>query len=284
MKSIMEEGSSILKAVEKAWIRAGKPQEFSVKIFEEEQKNFFGMTKRSAKVAIFFDEKKTTPAAEPKKELVRREMRSQNPREMREARDQQSSNSSRRPREREHDREYDRDRMDQEPRERRAPQPPRAPRPQERAPERNERKEDIAPPAARAPRVEQAPVARVQVQEQAPKIEREQRVQEVQETRPVDRPVEMQAPQPAPKQVFPKEVVEFAHNWLESVLRETGYAEPFELTTTDNTLHFILKKQVTQSEDREQTLFRSCSYLMMAALRNAFEHDFRNTKIIISNN
>lgn len=56
MKSIMEEASSLTKAIEKGWIRAGKPQEFTVKVFEEAKKNFFGFTVKSAKIALFFQE------------------------------------------------------------------------------------------------------------------------------------------------------------------------------------------------------------------------------------
>lgn len=56
MKSIMQEASSVAKAIEKAWISAGKPKEFSVKVFEEAQKNFIGFTTRSAKIALFFNE------------------------------------------------------------------------------------------------------------------------------------------------------------------------------------------------------------------------------------
>lgn len=56
MKSIMEEASSIIKAIEKGWIKAGSPKEFSVKIFEEPQKNFIGMTVKSAKIGIFFSD------------------------------------------------------------------------------------------------------------------------------------------------------------------------------------------------------------------------------------
>jgi predicted RNA-binding protein Jag len=59
MKSIMEEASSVAKAIEKGWIRAGKPQEFSVKVFEEAQKNFIGMTTKPAKIALFFEERNT---------------------------------------------------------------------------------------------------------------------------------------------------------------------------------------------------------------------------------
>lgn len=55
MKSIIEEAPSILKAIEKAWARAGSPREFSVKIFEDSQRNFFGMTTKQAKVGVFFE-------------------------------------------------------------------------------------------------------------------------------------------------------------------------------------------------------------------------------------
>lgn len=57
MKSIIEEASSVSKAIEKGWTRAGKPKNFSVKIYEEAEKNFFGLTTRSAKIALIFDEK-----------------------------------------------------------------------------------------------------------------------------------------------------------------------------------------------------------------------------------
>jgi len=54
MKSIIQEASSIQKAIEKAWIKADKPREFSVRILEEPVKNFLGFTKKMAKIALFF--------------------------------------------------------------------------------------------------------------------------------------------------------------------------------------------------------------------------------------
>lgn len=54
MKSIMEEASSIAKAVEKCWQRAGNPVEFKIKIFEEPKYNFLGFCIKEAKVAIFY--------------------------------------------------------------------------------------------------------------------------------------------------------------------------------------------------------------------------------------
>jgi predicted RNA-binding protein Jag len=66
MKSIIEEASSISKAIENGWIRAGKPQEFSVRIFEEPEKNFFGFTKKPAKIGIFYKEAPATQLRDAK--------------------------------------------------------------------------------------------------------------------------------------------------------------------------------------------------------------------------
>lgn len=56
MKSIVEEASSLMKAIEKGWTSAGNPKEFTIKIYEEPQKNFIGITIRPAKIGIFFTE------------------------------------------------------------------------------------------------------------------------------------------------------------------------------------------------------------------------------------
>lgn len=76
MKSIMEEASSIAKAIEKGWTRAGKPKEFTVRIFEEPQKNFLHFTVKPAKVGIFFKEQapvKETRAKEIKRLVEKRQ-------------------------------------------------------------------------------------------------------------------------------------------------------------------------------------------------------------------
>lgn len=56
MKSVVAEASSIAKAIELAWQKAGQPKEFLIKVFQEPQRNIFGLTKTSAKVGIFFDD------------------------------------------------------------------------------------------------------------------------------------------------------------------------------------------------------------------------------------
>ena len=56
MKSIVEEASSISKAVEQAWKRAGQPTEFSIRIHELAEKNMFGFTSKPAKIALLYQE------------------------------------------------------------------------------------------------------------------------------------------------------------------------------------------------------------------------------------
>lgn len=75
MKSIVEEASSIAKAIENGWIRAGKPQEFTIRIFEEPEKGFLGITKKPAKVGLFYKE---LPVQAPTKQKeVRRQEKPQ---------------------------------------------------------------------------------------------------------------------------------------------------------------------------------------------------------------
>ncbi len=64
MKSMLHEASSIINAIEKAWIESGKPSEFTIKILEEGKKGFLGFSKLPAIVSITFNsvkapEKKT---------------------------------------------------------------------------------------------------------------------------------------------------------------------------------------------------------------------------------
>lgn len=87
MKSIMQEASSVIKAVEKAWEAAGNPKEFSVKVYEEAQRNFLGMTTKNAKIAIFFDgvvveQEKPKPvqrSAEPQKKREQQRRKEKEP-------------------------------------------------------------------------------------------------------------------------------------------------------------------------------------------------------------
>lgn len=66
MKSIIQEASSVAKAVESAWVKAGKPQQFSIKVFQESEKNFLGITSKPAKIAFLFNDGHEAGASQPK--------------------------------------------------------------------------------------------------------------------------------------------------------------------------------------------------------------------------
>lgn len=65
MKSIMEEAKTVAKAIESGWARAGKPQEFTVKVYEEPQTNFIGFTTKPAKIGLFFQEHTVVQSSRP---------------------------------------------------------------------------------------------------------------------------------------------------------------------------------------------------------------------------
>ena len=153
MKSLVEEASSITKAIEKAWIRAGKPQSFSVKIFEIPEVGFLGFTKKSAKVGIFFEEpvpertKKHYSRPANKwytKKPAEQNTRSHAPRreERTETRESRPTND-RRPnnRPRNNDRREQPETQQSQPRNNECSQAPRSPRPQTRPVERTSSQE-----------------------------------------------------------------------------------------------------------------------------------------------
>lgn len=100
MKSIMEEASSVFKATEKAWTAAGKPSEFTVKILEEAESRFFGLSGTPAKIALVFDEKHLPKAASSQRDSSRSRATTEKrqPRERRE-RPQREQREPRQPRE-----------------------------------------------------------------------------------------------------------------------------------------------------------------------------------------
>jgi predicted RNA-binding protein Jag len=75
MNSIMQEAPSLAKAIEQAWIKAGKPQKFSIRVFEDAEKNFLGFSKKPAKIALLFE--KDDIAHKPEPEARKKEARPQ---------------------------------------------------------------------------------------------------------------------------------------------------------------------------------------------------------------
>ncbi|MCK4650811.1 hypothetical protein KAT08_01425 [Candidatus Babeliales bacterium] len=68
MKSILQEGSSVLKAVKKVWEDSGRPQEFTIRVHDFGKKSFFGIIIKPAIVSISYDIKKRTEG--PKEKVI----------------------------------------------------------------------------------------------------------------------------------------------------------------------------------------------------------------------
>ncbi len=54
MKSVVVEGSTVAKAIELAWQKAEKPEEFFIRILQEHSNGFLGFGAQKAKVVLFF--------------------------------------------------------------------------------------------------------------------------------------------------------------------------------------------------------------------------------------
>jgi len=73
MKSLLQEGSSVATAIEKAWTEAGKPIEFTIKILAQGEKSFLGLSKEPAIISLLYDPKKqTAPLLEKVKTAIPR--------------------------------------------------------------------------------------------------------------------------------------------------------------------------------------------------------------------
>jgi len=79
MKSMLQEASTISKAIDKAWNEAGKPREFTVKVLEPGVRNILGMIKHPAIISFLYDpnmvtERKALPSR-PKPQPRQRQQR-----------------------------------------------------------------------------------------------------------------------------------------------------------------------------------------------------------------
>lgn len=54
MKSVVVEASTVAKAIETAWLKAEKPEEFFIRVLQEHQSGFLGFGAQKAKIVLFF--------------------------------------------------------------------------------------------------------------------------------------------------------------------------------------------------------------------------------------
>lgn len=271
MKSLVEEASTITKAVEKAWIRAGKPAEFTVKVFEEPKHNFFGMTTKSAKIAIFF---KSSPAAahqseakdaKPTQKDSVRKPHQQHPRQNY----QEPSNRSAQSKNYNSDSRTERD------------QRPSAPRPA-----KNDRREsrDYSKPTegAREHREWQDPRQRQEYSngqsdfKEKPHHERSSYNDRPSSTQRDARGRERQ------EAIWSNEMADIAQDWLENMLTVLDKRELLaQAKVVGSNLKFEFKYPVIDDKEKEKLLFASWAHLMLASVGNKYKKDLHGLKIVL---
>ena len=280
MKSIIEQASSIMKAIEKAWGQAEQPKEFSIKIFEKEERNFFGMTTKPAKIGIFFGDKPIIhekPAQKPRPEI----------KECRPSVAPSSSKSSGG-----HGIASDSAKASGFPKatsdataDRMADKP--TIKPTEKQIEKSENK--ISPKAQEPSRPAQQqttpkparPIEPQASRATAPVKQVQTRQQPVVEKKPLPTtPKEEKAPRmPA---AWNETMVTSAHNWLKRTLDLMNMGNhQFNSEIAGKNLKLTFHAPLITDVAHEKQLFRSFAHLIMSSLRNQYKQEIRDLKVIL---
>lgn len=253
MKSIMHEASSLAKAIEQGWEKAGKPTDFSIKILEKPQKNFFGLTTHPAKIALYFDERSI--GGHPQRSDAHRQPKPRDLREVpprspeREQRPQQQRHTeSRRPEVRT---------IEQRPLDR------------ERSPERARPEQRTEPDFAKAT-TERHPRTESRVESDFTQDEMSRQPQQHAGARQ--------------EAQWNEAMTDYAREWLDVVLPESvGKRVGFTIEPNNLYLRITFESPVLENQEKEKRLYASLSLLILEALKRRFKVGLRKHKIILTN-
>lgn len=254
MKSIMQEASSIAKAIEQGWEQAGMPTDFSVKILEKPQKNFFGFTTHPAKVALYFDERVSSPRHDAQgyrqnKPRTARESHAATRSEQRSDRQVEQRQPAARHAESRSENRY------AEPR--KVEQRVLEPRQEQRRPE--QRSEPVSGHRERA--------------EQGEVVSRHEGPREGQRSEGQRQEAQ-----------WNEAMMSYAHEWLDTVLPEScGKSVAFTIEPNNLYLRITFAAPVLDNQEKEKRLFASLSLLILEALKRKFKVGLRRHKIILTN-
>ena len=283
MKSLMEEASSIFKAIETAWNRAGKPQEFSIKILEHPEKNFFGLnTVKSAKIALLFNEHayrqpskghQTSARPSTPENIEKEQGYARKPHQQQRQRTEQSGTT-------------------QESREQR-PIHTRPERTQEPREQRFEQK--IEPRQERPERVEQPRTEQRSDYQSSSENRYDNRRRDGYERRDNrrgdgrrdgrrdfrnDRRGDRQQDYGDPNATWSPEMIQAATEWLRETLVMVGQPDNlFTTNTNKNYLNIVFSQPVSTDAAQEELLLKSWSSLLMDAVRQKFDGTTRGLRV-----
>ncbi len=262
MKSIIEQASSIIKAIEKAWNQAEKPKEFSIKIFEEEERNFFGMSTKPAKIGIFFGNdkpsthEKPTPkpqqkikecrspfiASSPKNSPVRPSYTENKPSVSKAAEDKMINRAPAKP----------------------TAQPTQKPFPSAKTTEDRQ-----------AHHKQSAPHAKHDSQPSQQKAHVAEKIQQ-----PAVADIENKARRTPT--TWNDTMITTAHNWLKQTLSLMGLpAVGFNSEVAGKNLKLTFNAPLIADPMQEKQLFRSFAHLIVSSLRNQYKQEIKNLKVVL---
>ena len=279
MKSIMEEASTITKAIENAWNRAGQPQEFTVKILELPKTSFFGLkTSKSAKIALIFNEmtvkvKEQAPQSKHVRPLAPRQ-----PQDRRDAQSDRPQQPQRRPLpQRDPQREQQRDGQQ------RTERPQQDARSSQNA--RPDQRDQRRPLAPRAPHRPEDTLHRDETRrpERAAAPERtHDRGPERASERPMDRAPERSSFE---RDSWAPEMVDAAQDWIKETLVMMGKPDiKINAQVSHNYLKLYLDQPVMDDYKQEETQLKSWGSLAMESVREKSQKPLRNLRIILESN
>lgn len=252
MKSIIEEASSIIKAIEKGWASAGKPSEFTVKILEQPAYNFLGFNTKPAKISFFFDDRTITAAIEKQTrgEFRKPEQTKTHRRDNEQTRHQPSKqNDYAKPTRRD---------SEQQPRLRHERQTGQVEAQEQRSSQqkKSERIQQQSPNAVRQD------THKKEAKERAPLAQRQN--------------VEGQA-------AWSPETLNLAKEWVQQFL---ATIQKGHISFTANTQNHILKIDfsglITGNNQKEIMLFKNAAHLLMSSLRNVTNSELKQLKVVFS--
>ena len=292
MKSIVEEASSLAKAFSQAWERAGKPQECTVKILAEPEKNFIGMTTKSAKIAVFFNEvapaqskkgstqsssnrsssSKHTPVQTQQQSRAQQPVRTHNERPRQESRPVEQRSSEQRPTEQ---RPTETRSNEQRPVEQRSTeQRPRQQRPVE---QRSTEQRTVEQRSSEQRLTEQRHVT------ETPRTvtPRENSLHETTQIETATRP-EGVAPTPRIRPIWTEEMDQAVRAWVQESLQIMSRTNvTFNTSMSRSMLTITFTAPLIEDLEKERLLFRSWSHLIVQHIKQEFKVHGKEFKIIL---
>lgn len=245
MKSIIEQASSIIKAIEKAWNQAEQPKEFSIKIFEKEERNFFGMTTKPAKVGIFFGDKQTIheKSAQKFRQEIK-ECRASFSKPIPKPSDDKPADFSvkNQPRNKSHS----------------VPHP---------IPEQQMSKKQSVPaveiPTQQSKNVTARPHNIINKQQQQPTQPKKEKIL-------------------LPAAIWTEQMISSVHSWLKRTLELMNMGTvQFSSEVSGKSLRLTFSKPLISDVMHEKQLFRSLAHLIMSSLRNHYKQEIKDLKVIL---